>query len=114
PYPDLDYYCTRAISRALWPTLPSYGLDLVSHYLGLPFTHHAVEGDALACATIVLSGCSEVGMTDLIQLAKHLAIRCNHLYPVHAATPSTLRYREMLRGNRLPASDKSGHGRCAP
>ena len=88
PYPELDYYCTRAISRALWPTLPSYGLELVSHYLGLPFTHHAVEEDALACATIVLRGCSEVGVADVIQLAKHLAIRCSHLHPVpvHAAS----------------------------
>jgi DNA polymerase-3 subunit epsilon len=88
PHPDLDYYCTRAISRALWPTLPSYGLELVSHYLGLPFTHHTVEGDVLACATIVLSGCSEVGMADVIQLAKHLAIRCGHLNPVRVAAAS--------------------------
>src|SRR5437870_5439034 len=54
PHPELDYYCTRAISQALWTALPSYGLELVSHYLGLPFTHHAVEDDAIACATIVL------------------------------------------------------------
>jgi DNA polymerase-3 subunit epsilon len=80
-HPELDYYCTRAISNALWTTLPSYGLELVSHYLGVPFTHHAVEEDALACATIVLRGCSEVGVADLIQLAKHLMIRCGHLYP---------------------------------
>ena len=91
PYPELDYYCTRAISRALWPTLPSYGLELVSNYLGLPFTHHKVEGDALACATIVLSGCSEVGVADLIQLAKHLAVRCSHLRPVRAHSASQQR-----------------------
>jgi DNA polymerase III subunit epsilon len=81
-YPELDYYCTRVISRAIWTTLPRYGLELVSHYLGLPFIHHAVEEDALACATIVLHGCSEVDGPDLIQLAKHLAIRCRHLSPV--------------------------------
>jgi DNA polymerase-3 subunit epsilon len=87
-YPALDYYCTRAISHALWPTLPSYGLELVSHYLGLPFTHHAVEEDAMACAAIVLRGCSEAGVADLIQLAKHLAIGCGHLYPVRVDTAS--------------------------
>lgn len=80
-YPILDYYCTRAISRALWPTLPSYGLELVSHYLGLPFTRHAVEEDAMACAAIVLRGCSEIGVADLTQLAEHFMIRCGHLYP---------------------------------
>ena len=87
-YPELDYYCTRAISRALWTTLPSYGLELVSVYLGLPFSHHTVEEDALACATIVLRGCSEVGVADLIQLAKHLAIRCSHLYPFRVQAAS--------------------------
>src|SRR6266849_4867235 len=80
-YPELDYYCTRAISHALRPTLPSYGLELVSHYLGLPFTHHAVEEDAMACAAIVLRGCSEVGVADLTQLAEHFMIRCGHLHP---------------------------------
>src|SRR5215831_9431321 len=78
-YPELDYYCTRAISQALWPALPSYGLDLVSHYLGLRFTHHAVEEDAMACAAIVLRGCSEVGVADLPQLAERLMIRRGHL-----------------------------------
>src|SRR5258708_224547 len=81
PYPKLDYYCTRAISQALWPTLPSYGLELVSHYLGLPFTHHAVEDDATACAAIVLRGCREVGVADLTQLAEHFMIRTGHLHP---------------------------------
>lgn len=81
PYPELDYYCTRAISQALWTALPSYGLELVSLYLGLPFAHHAVEEDAMACATIVLRGCSEVGVADLTQLAERLMIRGHHLGP---------------------------------
>ena len=80
-YPELEYYCTRAISQALWTALPSHGLELVSHYLGLPFTHHAVEEDAMACATIVLRGCSEIGVADLTQLAKRLMIKCRHLAP---------------------------------
>ena len=72
---------TRAISQALWTSLPSYGLELVSHYLGLPFAHHAVEEDAVACATIVLRGCGEVGVADLTQLAERLMIRRGHLDP---------------------------------
>ena len=79
PYPELDYYCTRAISQALWPALPSYGLELVSHYLGLPFKHHAAEEDAMACAAIVLRGCSDVGVANLAQLAERLMIRRCHL-----------------------------------
>jgi DNA polymerase-3 subunit epsilon len=73
-YPELDYYCTRAIAHAFWPTLPSCGLELVSHYLGIPFTHHAVEEDAMACAAIVLRGCTEVGVADLTELAENLVI----------------------------------------
>jgi DNA polymerase-3 subunit epsilon len=79
PYPELDYYCTRVISQALWPALPSYGLELVSNYLGMPFKHHAAEEDASACAAIVLRGCSEVGVADLTQLAERLMIRRGHL-----------------------------------
>ena len=81
PYPKLDYYCSRAISRALWKGLPSYGLELLSYYLGLSFKHHSVEHDAIACAEIVLRGCSEVGVADLTQLAEHLMIRRGRLVP---------------------------------
>ena len=82
PYPELDYYCTRAISQALWTALPSYSLELVSHFLGVQFTHHCVEEDAMACAAIVLHGCSEVGVPDLTQLAERLMVRCGHLAPM--------------------------------
>jgi DNA polymerase-3 subunit epsilon len=81
PYPASDYYCTRAFSQALWTALPSYGLELASHYLGIPFTNYAVEEDAMACAAIVLRGCSEVGVVDLPQLADRLTIRRGHLDP---------------------------------
>ena len=93
PYPASDYYCTRAISQALWPALPSYGLELVSVYLGIPFTHHAVEQDAMACAAIVLRGCSEVGVGDLPQLAERLMIRGGHLdpRPTHTAAQTKKR-----------------------
>jgi DNA polymerase-3 subunit epsilon len=103
PYPELDYYCTRAISRALWTALPSYGLELVSHYLGLPFTHHAVEEDAMACAAIVLRGCSEVGVTDLPQLAERLMIRRGHLDPGPEHTVAQTKRRPVSR-----TSSKSG------
>jgi DNA polymerase-3 subunit epsilon len=104
PYPELDYYCTRAISQALWTALPSYGLELVSHYLGLPFTHHAVEEDAMACAAIVLRGCSEVGVTDLPQLAERLMIRRGHLDPGPVHTVAQTKRRPVSR-----TSSKSGH-----
>jgi hypothetical protein len=61
--------------------ITSYGLELVSHYLGLPFAHHAVKEDAVACATIVLRGCGEVGVADLTQLAERIMIRRGHLDP---------------------------------
>jgi DNA polymerase-3 subunit epsilon len=101
-YPELDYYCTCAISQALWPGLPSYGLELVSHYLGLRFTHHAVEEDAKACAAIVLRGCSETGVADLPQLAERLMIRRRHLHPGSAHTAT-----QRSRRRASPASSKS-------
>ena len=44
-----------------------------------------VEEDAMACAAIVLRGCSEVGVADLTQLAEYFMIRRGRLYsaPVH-------------------------------
>ena len=100
PYPASDYYCTRAISQALWPALPSYGLELVSHYLGLRFTHHAVEEDAMAGAAIVLRGCSEVGLADLPQLAERLMIRRGHLDPRSVHTAQTRRRRVGLASSK--------------
>jgi tetratricopeptide (TPR) repeat protein len=82
-YPELDYYCTRAISHALWTTLPSYGLELVSHHLGIPFTHHAVEEDAMACAAIdsyaLMTGYAGIPPGDLRPKAQAAAERAVEL-----------------------------------
>ena len=61
------------------PSLTPFGQPCPD-YLGLPFTHHAVEADAMACAAIVLRGCSEVGVADLTQLADYLMRRRGRLY----------------------------------
>lgn len=52
--PYVDYFCSVAVSRKLWPTLPNHKLNTVSSHLGIRFSHHRAGDDAMACAHIVL------------------------------------------------------------
>lgn len=73
-YPDMEYYCTRVIAKAAWPTLPSYALQLVADYLGIAFEHHIARDDARACAEIALRCCQETGADGLRELSSRLGV----------------------------------------
>ena len=89
-YPETDYYCTRVIAKAMWPTLPSYALQLIADYLGITFEHHIAEEDARACAAIALLTCREIGVDGLGELAERLMVRPGSLFP-NGYTPCSIR-----------------------
>jgi DNA polymerase-3 subunit epsilon len=53
--PDLQYTCTRAIARRVWPKRPRFGLKPLSDWLGVRFQHHDALEDSIACAKILLA-----------------------------------------------------------
>jgi len=51
--PGFPYVCSLAISRKLYPWMPSHTLNNVAATFGFFFCHHDALADATACATIV-------------------------------------------------------------
>lgn len=77
--PYVDYFCSVAVSRKLWPTLPNHKLNTVSSHLGIRFSHHSAGDDAMACAHIVLKAfaghaCVDEGLKTLKIKPKALSL----------------------------------------
>jgi DNA polymerase-3 subunit epsilon len=73
-YPELDFACTRLISRRTWPGLTSYSLASVADILGISFKHHDALEDAWACSAIAMSACEETGCDSIEDLVDTLGI----------------------------------------
>ena len=80
-YPDIDYYCTRVISKLTWPGMPTYALDHMAQHLGISFQHHNAEDDARACAVVALEACRVHGVGSLCDLEQPFVFSGGRLYP---------------------------------
>jgi DNA polymerase-3 subunit epsilon len=80
-YPEIDYYCTRVISKLIWPGLPTYALDHMAQHIGITFEHHNAADDAQACATLALEACRVRGVSELYELTEPFVFSEGRLYP---------------------------------
>ncbi|MFC1453728.1 exonuclease domain-containing protein [Verrucomicrobiota bacterium] len=80
-YPDIDYYCTRVISKLTWPDMPTYALDHVAQHLGLSFQHHNAAEDARACACVALAACRVHAASSLCDLEEPFVFATGRLFP---------------------------------
>ena len=80
-YPEMDYFCTRVISRVAWPGRPTYALDYVAEMLGINFAHHNAEEDARACASVAVAACEQLCAESLYSLEKRVEIWRGSLFP---------------------------------
>lgn len=80
PYPETDYYCTRVLSRLVWPLHPTYALDHVARSLGIAFQHHNAEEDAVACASILIAACRQVNAPTLADLKNTVGLRVGRVF----------------------------------
>jgi DNA polymerase-3 subunit epsilon len=80
-YPELDYFCTKVISKLVWPGHPTYALDYVAELLGINFTHHQAEDDARACAQVAVAACKQTRLDSLYAFAKRFDIQNGALFP---------------------------------
>ncbi|MCF6148971.1 MAG: 3'-5' exonuclease [Candidatus Kuenenia sp.] len=74
PHPPLNYFCTLAIAKRVWPGLLGYALNKISRHLEIEFKHHNAEEDAVACAKILLHAYNETGVNNLEELAKKIKL----------------------------------------
>lgn len=107
PYPDTDYFCTRVISRLVWPQHPTYALNYVAHTMGIVFQHHDAEEDAWACAMVALAASKQVNALTLYDLSEVCGLRVGHLSGAdYSSCGSVGSHRSSLgHGNKLRAAD---------
>lgn len=81
PVPEMNYFCTYVLSKALLPGLPSYTLPSVSEKCGCGgFSHHLADEDAEACAKIFLCLLHAVEAETIWQLSRRSGIQFGHLW----------------------------------
>jgi len=68
-FPDLRYYCTLVLGRAILPEEPSHRLNLLCDRFGIRFAHHDAEADAWAAAQLLLKYLELTGAQDIAELA---------------------------------------------
>ena len=80
-YPTINYFCTIAIAKAIWPGLMNYKLPTVAEHLDVSLKHHDPAEDAMAAAEIAIKALREYRCKDLFQLSKKTGIQSGKLFP---------------------------------
>ncbi|NND99220.1 MAG: DNA polymerase III subunit epsilon [Pirellulaceae bacterium] len=101
--PSLQYTCTRAIARRVWPKRQRYGLKPLSDWLGVRFRHHDALEDSIACAKILLAAGIDRSANSLPELETALRLSRGTAGPWGKKGPAkivTRRPRKPGRGGR--------------
>lgn len=69
PLPELRFYCTLVLGRAVLPEEPSHKLNLLCDRFGIRFRHHDAEADAWAAAQLLVKLLEFTGAGDIAELA---------------------------------------------
>lgn len=80
-YPSVNYFCTIAIAKSIWPGLRNYKLPTVAEHLDFSLKHHDPAEDAMAAAEIAIKALKEYRCKNLFQLSGKTGIQPGKLYP---------------------------------
>lgn len=75
PIPELQFSCTRLISRNAWPGRDGYGLKPLASWLGVRFRHHDALEDSIACAKILLAAAESTNTESIEAMEERLSLR---------------------------------------
>ena len=67
--PNLNYGCSRNLSKKVFPELLNFRLDTIAKFLNIPINHHNALSDALACAKIVIHAYQKYGH-DIFEMSQ--------------------------------------------
>lgn len=73
PYPEMEYLCTVAMSKMIWPELTNHKLNTVADHIDVVFSHHNALEDARVAVQLLLKAIEEKevsGMDDLIHVCE--------------------------------------------
>jgi DNA polymerase-3 subunit epsilon len=68
PLPHLNYFCTLALARRIWPDLDSHALTFLGETFGISYNAHNALDDAKTCGTITCMAAKKQGSGSLEEL----------------------------------------------
>lgn len=80
PYPNFDYLCTVAVSKATWQTQVNNKLDTLANMLNISFKHHDACDDAVACAKVLLAALKSKESNSVEDLCDKARIRLGKIH----------------------------------
>jgi DNA polymerase III subunit epsilon len=78
-WPDLTYFCTRALARRAWPGMVSYRLVDLADACGLVFQHHEPGADAATAAELAIACCGLAAERLLADASQALGVTAGQL-----------------------------------
>jgi DNA polymerase-3 subunit epsilon len=77
--PPLKYFCTLALSRAVWPRMESHSLPSLGRAFDIDYAAHNALDDARTCGIIACMAAEKSGATDIKTLLKAAKLRMTRL-----------------------------------
>ena len=74
PPPSCEYFCTVAMSRAVWPELPSHSLPKLAAQFGITYKAHNALADAQVCGDIICMAAEKLNKKKLQSLLSAAAV----------------------------------------
>jgi DNA polymerase-3 subunit epsilon len=72
--PRLNYFCTLALSRRVWPELASHALTFLGETFGISYNAHNALDDAKTCGTITCMAAEQRSSDSLEELLSSAGI----------------------------------------
>ncbi len=79
-WPDLPYFCTRALARRAWPGMVSYRLVDLADACGITFDRHEPGSDAATAAELAIACCGRADERVLADASRALGVACGRLW----------------------------------
>ena len=78
--PEKSYFCSLALSRAVWRELPSHRLTALGEHFGIIYDAHNALADAETCGKVVVFAAEKLRAADTASLLKKAGVPLHELY----------------------------------
>ncbi|QDP39946.1 3'-5' exonuclease [Radiobacillus deserti] len=87
PYPTIQYICSVALSKQIWPRLENYKLNHLADIHSIHFNHHNALEDARVVVHLLHKALEEKNIPVISSLLDMYRISCGQIYERSYVTP---------------------------
>jgi DNA polymerase III subunit epsilon len=98
PYPELEYFCSVMLSKAVWPGLDNYKLNTLAEMKNIDFSHHHALEDARVVVDLLAKATEDHNVSDIRSLIKKFEITCGRIFERNYYPPKAKRKKGKTRG----------------